>query len=313
MTAAYIGAMRRRQGCSECYSVIAAIKRGDVMIKIAILSPYDLFESYEKPLCAAFQSENALIKVLTPSKSVYGEKELALFAEKEGFDAIIARGTTFGAAKKYASIPVVNANESLHDLLTALYKQRNTHRRILVALQKSSILFIREEFRKILDEVFGIRMTLMRYNDMAEVSQLFYREKDAFDVFIGGAFVMKLCEENGKTGVWWETGYDTFHMKVRECISIIKAKEQEELQKNQIEIILNKVNEGIIFVDDNLIVRMLNPKAKQILQIPEKEKVLGLPLQQIACGEGIAYATDSCRRTASFKRSSSSADLTETI
>lgn len=249
-----------------------------ITIKIAVLSPYEEFARCAELIGSKFKN----VKIGTFIGYFEEGIKLAKQAEAEGYDAIIARGITYKAAKKQVNIPVVNAQESLHDLIRALYKIRGHGYKVnLLLYEESNVISKYEEFIELLNTIFDIDLSVNVYTTSSEVEQLIIKSKGKFDVTIGGVYAMELCKKHHKEGVLWETGYDTIYLKIEECIRLVKVREKALLQRNQLRTILECAHDGIIYVDKKKVIRMANPMAIKILGISNELEVIGRPFESV--------------------------------
>ena len=249
-----------------------------ITVKIAVLSPYNKFAKYAEQIGKNMKD----VKIGTFSGYFEEGIKLAKQAEAEGYDAIIARGITYKAAKKQVRIPVVNAQESLYDLIGAIYKVSGHNYKVSLFLHEDSTIISQDaEFIEMLNTIFSVKLTIVVYKTSYELEQLLIKVKNEADVIIGGVYAMQLCEDNNIKGILWETGYDTIYLKIKECIRLVKAREMALLQRNQLRTILECSHEGIMYIDKKKIIRIVNPMAKKILGISSDLEVIGKPLNKI--------------------------------
>ncbi len=260
------------------------------MVKIAIISPYERFAEYAAMIGknAVSISDNLNVQIDTFLGYFEEGLQLAKEAEAKGYDAIIARGITYKEAKKHVKIPVVNAMESLHDLIRALSPIRGHGYKVNLFLFEGNAIFPEDNFPVLLSEIFNLHLHITRYRNSAEIRQLIDMTSDDFDIFVGGVFVVQCCEVLGKRAVLWETGYDTLYIKIKECINLIKARDTALFQRNQIKTILDYAYEGIFYVDKDLKVQLINPAARKILGIYSEGEELDRTIKNIFLDNGIS-------------------------
>lgn len=247
------------------------------MYKIAVISPYEEFAK-----CAELVGKNIGNCKIGTYVGYFDEGvTLAKQAEAEGYDAIIARGITYKAIKNSARIPAVDAQESLHDLIRALYKIKGNNNKVnLLLYEESKLLAKDEEFIELLDTIFGVDLFVSEYKTSLEIKQIIRNSKDS-EIIIGGAYAMEVCDAQHKKGILWETGYDTIRLKIKECINLIKVKEKTLLQKSQFDTVLDCAHDGIIYLDRRKRIRLANPMARRIFGISDERKIIGKPFNSI--------------------------------
>ena len=247
------------------------------MYKIAVICPYEKFARCTELIESSFKN----CKIGTYLGYFDEGVNIAKQAEAEGYDAIIARGITYKAIKNKVKIPVVNAQESFHDLIRALYKVRgNKYKVNLLLYEESELLSKDQELIELLNTVFDVDLYVTEYKTSTEIEQIIKSGND-FEVIIGGAYAMEICDTLQRKGVLWETGYDTIYLKIKECIKLIKVRERALLQKNQLNTILDCAHDGIIYLDKKKVIRLANPMARKILGISDGRKIIGRPFGNI--------------------------------
>ena len=104
-----------------------------------------------------------------------------------------------------------------------------------------------QELIELLNTVFDVDLYVTEYKTSTEIEQIIKSGND-FEVIIGGAYAMEICDTLQRKGVLWETGYDTIYLKIKECIKLIKVR-KELCCKNQLNTILDCAHDGIIYLD----------------------------------------------------------------
>ncbi len=241
------------------------------MYKIAILCPYKKLADYANLIGKKLENIHIQTFIGYFDEGV----KLAKEAESKGYDAIIARGITYNRIKEQVNIPVVNAQESVHDLIRALYKVRGCGYKVNLFLYENNLILVDQNFNELLNDIFDINLTVTKYGCPKDLELYTKKLSKDFDAFIGGAYVEELSKEIGIKSILWETGYDTLYLKIKECIDLIKTRHNAIFQRNQLKTILDHANEGIIYVDNETKIRMMNPIAKKIIGIKEHEDVTG--------------------------------------
>jgi len=244
------------------------------MIKIAIISPYKQFAEDAKKI------EKEIRDIYIETFIGYFEEGIkyALRAEKENFDVIISRGITAEEIKKKVKIPVLEASETLYDLLKALYEARKFGDRISVFLYYKNPIIQNHDFRELICDLFKVDLNVIEYNTSKELEQKIKMDKNK--IIIGGAHAINLSENYGKRGILLRTGKESLFYTIKEAKRIVKFKYEEMYRTNLFKAILDFAHEGIIAVDKHENISILNPMAEKILNL-RAEDVVGKNIKDV--------------------------------
>lgn len=232
-------------------------------IRIAVISPYQQFAEDAKNAGQHFS------EVVIDTYVGYFDEgiEYAKEMEKKGCDAIISRGITAEEIKKITNIPVFKANESLYDLIKCLHQARKIGKEITILVHYKNVIIENQHFHNIINEIFDTNLNMEKYESAEDHEKKFIEMKDKCEVIIGGAFAMDLCKKYSKPGVLLTTGRETQYFTIREAIRVIKMKRKESFKAKQLKTILDYTTEGIISVDDQARITLINPIAEKMLHI----------------------------------------------
>ena len=246
-------------------------------MKIAAVSPYTRFEEQLRNISTKFPEVKVDFFQTDFVVDGYAEKVIdhVYGIEKEGYDAIIARGVVYRTISPKMSIPVIYAGETLYDTIEALYKVKkigDIKRQVyLFVLKGSPILYA--DFAKILNDIFNIELIILTYASLENCKELLERKVVSGSVVIGGQFVVTLCKKYGIEHVLSESGYNTLYETFLEAIKIMKIRQHEILEKNKIKTILDSVQESIAYINTDMQIEMMNPTTEMILGTQEGEEL----------------------------------------
>ena len=246
-----------------------------INIKIVIISPYRQFA--ENAMSISKQLNEVSIETFIGyfDEGIEYAKEL----EKKGCDAIISRGITAEEIRKTTKIPVFKASESIYDLIRSLHEARQIGKNINLFLYEKNPIIPNKDFHDIINETFDINLKITKYKSPRDLEEKFKVLMDDYEVIIGGAFVISLCKNFNKCGILLETGKESLFFTFEEAIRLIKLKTEETFRANQLKAILDFAYEGIISVDKNYKITLVNPMAEKLLGI-RSEKVMGKSVKE---------------------------------
>ncbi|MCL2436579.1 MAG: sigma 54-interacting transcriptional regulator [Clostridiales bacterium] len=252
-------------------------------MKIATISPYTRFAEQLKSIAAKFPEIEVDFFQADFKVDGYVEKAIDYVSEieREGYDAIIARGIAYRAISPKMNTPVIYAGETLYDTIKALHKVekgKNGRRRVYhFALEGSLTPDV--DFIKILNDIFDIELMIVTYASFEECKEILNHTVENGSVVVGGQYVVMLCKEYGIEHVRSESSYNTLYEAFVEAIKIAKIRRHEVLEKNKIKSILDFAHEGIAYINIDMKIEMVNPMAKKILGLSEYSEQEGQELE----------------------------------
>jgi transcriptional regulator with PAS, ATPase and Fis domain len=210
--------------------------------------------------------------VLPTDNSGINRKALA-----NGSDVIISRGGTAAMIERELKIPVVYIVFSSVDLIKTIEKAKVYGNNIGVIGYENLIGELKGNYH-----IFGCRLCAEKVNDHQEINEKikYLYNKENVSVFIGGDAVIKGAEELGLTGVLMECGRESIRRAVLEATHLAQMKINEAERYLQFKAISEHSNNGIIYVDEDLRVRYMNPVA-QMICAKKIENVIGLSICEV--------------------------------
>lgn len=242
-------------------------------MKIAVISPYHKFEEQIRGIAAGFPEATVDFYYADSTIDGYFARAIdyAYKVEKEGYDAIIARGTVYRAISQKMNTPVIYAGETLYDIIEALHKVKTsgneTRQVYLFDLEGSPKPD--SNFVKVLNRIFHIELNILTYSSLEECKEILLNQVDRDGIVIAGYFSVTLCEEYGIENVLIESGYNTLYEAFQEAMKIVKIRKYEMLERNKIKTILDFAYEGIVYINRAMEAEILNPMAKRLLGFEE--------------------------------------------
>ncbi|MFZ5631515.1 MAG: sigma 54-interacting transcriptional regulator [Bacillota bacterium] len=241
------------------------------MSKIAILSPFSEFTKMLRNIC--LDNDQDIIEVV----EAYGSEALhtAQKLENAGFEAIIARRFTAAHLKENKlPIPIIDLRINELDLLQKM------HQIVSMGFKKIGCLFYSEELMdydfEAFEEILGIKILPLPYHlpgdDIEDQVQRAIKNEVDF-VLTTGICIARKCVSNGlRVEVVYprKSSVITGIQRARETIA---ANKQYLDYSRQLQTIINSTRDGMLVVDSNLVITMINPVAEKIFNVVAGEIV----------------------------------------
>lgn len=182
-------------------------------------------------------------------------------ARNKKVDVIVSRGGIALKAAKMQDIPVVEIPITGFDILEALERGKTLSPRVAVV---GFANIIRGANR--VAEILHIPKLVVAYrenaNDCAETIKTL--NEQGFDLIVGDALPVKIAEEFGLKGILVQSGREGLLSAYAEGVRIAQVRRQERVRREQLRTILNSTYHGIIAVDKDGLVTVINPQAEKI-------------------------------------------------
>ncbi|MCI8609039.1 MAG: sigma 54-interacting transcriptional regulator [Firmicutes bacterium] len=247
--------------------------------KIAILTYQDKFELYDDQFREEFENTEVIQYGSDFSYDILVKK--AKMLEQLGYDAIIARGYTYGLIKPHVNLPIIMVEPDMVDVLASLIKLTpKTGERIGLLLQNSNNLLHYENLPAHLRSIFGVETEVYNYENMDDyfpcVDEILMKKQILFSGHNG---IKRTREMGGKCAPLY-IGENAMRNAIVEAIKIIDIRANDANQNQKIETILSNKNEGIINIDGMFHVEWINDYAKEILDIPSEMAIEDIKIEK---------------------------------
>ena len=181
----------------------------------------------------------------------------------ESTDIIVARGFTAQFAKGALPFPVVEFKLSGFDVLSAVNKARvrfNAKRIAIVGTY--SMTYGAESISSVFPDISILSYTI---EQPSFISHLLQSVSGVSDVVLGGRSVYEAAGEMGFPCILIETGEESISLAIDEAIRSVQIYRAERQRSDRMEAILHYTTDGIISIDSNLTILMLNQYAEKFL------------------------------------------------
>jgi transcriptional regulator with PAS, ATPase and Fis domain len=184
-------------------------------------------------------------------------------AIKGGTDVIISRGGTASMIAENVEVPVVEIQVSAFDILRTLRQLEQVTGTIGVVFARR-LLF---ECKK-LGELIGVKIQeFFMETEKSENEKIFAARHAGISTFIGDARSVRMLKQFGLKAVTIESAEDAIMQAFIEAINIYNARRKEREKAELFRTIINASTEGIIAIDKNGHINVLNSMAETLFQL----------------------------------------------
>lgn len=235
-------------------------------MKIAFISPFYNIEEYANDIVKEFPS----VEFAFCCDGLERMDQFAAEKESEGFDAIISRGGTHTTISKFITIPNVNSEASIYDLIDVLDKVRadfgEKEIEVKIIVYYLNTFLDDEKFVEKLEKLFNIKIKVLKFSSYQNFDDYWVSNITAEDVVIGAKHAMQFCIKKGYRGYPLDAGLATLKKAVREAIDRANARRNDIIQRKHLSLMLSYSSDGILFLNSEGIIIMTNAPAKKAIR-----------------------------------------------
>jgi len=239
-------------------------------IKIGIFaSSHSLAEQIRQS--STLKNESLIIREESLSNAI----PLALEMEKNKIEVIISRRGTAHLLREKLKIPIISFPNRPLNILTSLHQASTHGKKILLPAFRHKL----EEIQ-ILEKLLQVEIIHEVYENSTSLEQVIRNgNMDGCNVVLGGMFTQKIAATLHMNYVEIKTSTDDIISTIENAKSVIQASRKEKEKALQYRSIINASSDGIIAVDENGRITILNTVAANILNMV-KQEAIGKPLSQ---------------------------------
>lgn len=249
------------------------IKRSTILIpKFIITSPNDTFTE----MVYNTTNEISLNDFILIEKAFEEAVEQVLYyTNKFNISVIISRGITAKMIKKVTDIPVLEAEATPFDIITSIIKAMKVSRNIAIIHYEK---IINEELANLTD-LFNINLKEYYYNNFDDIKQCVYQAySDKNEVVISGyGYTQDICNKLGLPSVMYSTSKYTMKEILSRASLIRYAEERQYKHENQLRTFINEMPDGVLYLNENNIITLINNIGKKLLNINYEQDIIGQP------------------------------------
>ncbi|WP_196607486.1 sigma-54-dependent Fis family transcriptional regulator [Pectinatus frisingensis] len=184
-------------------------------------------------------------------------------AEDNGIEVIVSRGGTASLIEKKVELPIVYIQVTVTDILQALLKVGKYPENIAVA-GFGNMIYGCDELGKILH----INFTEILLNNLNEASpKIAAAVSNGVELVVGDAISAKMASKYGIKSTFIQSGKESIYRALQTAVLIASIRREEQRKTEQLRSVVDESHDGIIAVDQNWHVSILNPIAEKIFKL----------------------------------------------
>jgi len=224
------------------------------------------------------RQEEVIIKLATMEEALPVARTLLA----EGVDVVLGGGATGKLLRRSLDQPVVTIARTHLDVLRALIKAQKKECCVGLTSFEQPTDGV-DIFARLLD----MRIQQIIFNSSTElVAGIRKAVGEGVECVVGGGICSEIASSLGVEGIVVTPSNEVIQRAFEEARSIAAAQRKEREKAEQLQIILQTVVEGVIGVDAEGQVNILNQTAAELLRL-DPEAAVGKPLPEIVKGAGI--------------------------
>lgn len=248
------------------------------MLKVLMILPYPELEPLVHQIKARMGTGCGMEVDIrcTKAEELRGNPDFDQYIRQ--YDVLIGRGHTARILKKLNCAPVIDIPVTGYDVLRAIGEACGQFRSRKIALFLSDV---QNHDEQILSSVFGITVNTFVVKDITDMESTMQQVREqGYDTVVGGYSSWVRAKQCGLSTVMIKTGEEAIIQAFREARNMVTsiAKERERAKVHQTVTQISK--DGILYVNENGVVNMINKRGLQILSSPEST-VQGSALSQV--------------------------------
>lgn len=271
---------------------------------IVVTSPYREVTGLIKQIAEELEIDIIVIEeILDNAAKVIKE----MLKEQKGIEVIVSRGGTAEAIKEIVDLPVVIIEGTDFDILQALWEAKvsGARRIAFVAYKYHEIDY---DFRTI-EKILGIEVQQYLYTQRQHIAeQVQEAYHDGVEALVGGGeYGVSLAEAHGMKGGLIRSSRRAVVQALQRAQEILNIVKKERANKEQLQTIINNTYEGIIALDMDNTITVLNSVAERILGMKAAD-VVGIganELSQLINAEGLftedSHSTNQIRQIGHYQ------------
>ena len=178
-------------------------------------------------------------------------------------DVFVSRGGTSAYIASMYSQPVVNISTGLYDIIESCEEARKFSRNIAITSFGKKFIGM-----GLLEKAMDIAITEVVFQSLPDLEQRIAElaHEGAFCV-VGGGQSVAAAHKNGLPAVFLRASRDTIRETLLQAVEVARLRREEKRRAYRLQTILDSVYDGIIAVDAEGKLEIVNPAAQRMLNI----------------------------------------------
>jgi transcriptional regulator with PAS, ATPase and Fis domain len=236
-------------------------------ITLGVITANHSLLSYARQI-AQEQNEDVEISSKALEEAVSVGKEM----KRNGVEVIVSRGGTAHILRESLSIPILSIPLTSMDILKSIKNALPLGKQILLMNFRNQLSGI-----EIFEDLFAITLIQGVYYDLHSQERVISSARNQADVVIGGSNSINFAKKYGLAGIELQTSKETVASVFEDAKSVASSRREDQKNTERYRCIIDSTHDGIIAVDNNGLITILNRTAKDILKISADE-VMGKPI-----------------------------------
>ncbi len=184
-------------------------------------------------------------------------------------DVFISRGGTSDYIARHYSAPVVNINTGLYDIMESCEEARKISRNIAITSFAKPFVGMR-----LLEKAMDIAITELVFRSQNDLEKLIADlSNEGNYCVVGGGQTVPEAQKNGLPAVFLRASRDTIRGALLQAVEVARLRREEKRRAYRLKAILDSVYDGIIAVDGEGKVEIMNPAAERMLNIKAAQSI----------------------------------------
>ncbi len=184
-------------------------------------------------------------------------------------DVFISRGGTSDYIARHYNAAVVNINTGLYDIMESCEEARKISRNIAITSFGKPFVGMR-----LLEKAMDITITELVFHSQPELEKLIADLSNEGDYcVVGGGQTVPEAQKNGLPAVFLRASLDTIRESLLQAVEVARLHREEKRRAYRLKAILDSVYDGIIAVDAEGKLEIMNPAAERMLNINAAQSI----------------------------------------
>jgi propionate catabolism operon transcriptional regulator len=186
---------------------------------------------------------------------------------EKGVDVILAYRGTAVVLREKLSVPVMTIPFSFLDIILSLKEAAKFGNKILLTVFRG-----KKKGVDTLSELINREIFPGDFNDIDSLERaIIWGKQQGCRVVVGGGFALEFAKKHGLIGVDFHSSLESMVDTIEEAVTFIKSRQRELEKAARYQKIIESTSEGMIVVDRNGIIQIINKAARGLLDSKEEE------------------------------------------
>ncbi len=206
----------------------------------------------------------------------------------DGVEVVLGGGATGRLLREQLRLPVVTIARRDIDVLRALMRARERSRKIGLTCFGGSA-----SGAELMAEILGVDVRVLDFRTTPElVAGITSAVRDGYRCIVGGGICKTIAESLGGEGFVVAPGERVIRQALEEARVIAESQRRAKQEAERLRVILHSVKEGVVGVDSEGRIDLINSMAAEMLRL-DSGRVLLQPMPEIVRGAGLHKVLES--------------------